>query len=69
MNPLAGSQEGSLAVIRGIINITNLNEEQLLLMLQNCVSSMTAFASRTRNVHREFKKNLEKTGKFTLREG
>lgn len=51
------------AVPKKVVNITNLSEEQLLLMLQSYINCMTTFANKTRNVHKELKENLEKTGK------
>jgi len=44
------------------INIGNLKEEELLVMIQGYIISMSEFAERTRNVHKELKDTLKHTG-------
>lgn len=54
-NPVDGSQ-------RSIINIGALNETELLNMLIGYVNTITDFAKKTRNVHKELKDTLTNTG-------
>lgn len=45
------------------INIGNLGEDQLLVMIQGYVKTMSDFAGKTRNVHKELKETLLNTEK------
>lgn len=45
------------------IKISNLSEEQLFTKLQEYISTMYQFASKTKNVHRELKETLSNTAK------
>lgn len=44
------------------VDISSLDEEELLSMMQGYIKSMLAFAEANRNVHKELKNKLKNTG-------
>jgi hypothetical protein len=44
------------------IDVSALNEEELLSMINGYINSMTNFANKTRNVHKELKDTIANTG-------
>lgn len=52
---------------RRTINLSNLRKGELLSMLRDYICTMSAFAAKKRNVHRELKDNLTYAGKVMTR--